>query len=105
MKQGGLTLHHWHAPALLGQEVMSLNTLLGVSNCACAKIKFLKKQKRSGLILRSVSDAELFGFEEVGSRKCVRVLLLTLTAISASRWFNSMILLFMTRQWLHLWAE
>lgn len=37
MKQRGLTLHHLHAPALLGQEVMSLNTLIGVSNCACAK--------------------------------------------------------------------
>lgn len=69
----GLALHHLHASALLGQEVMLPNAQIGVSNCACVKLNFAdvlagrRGELRRDRSPRPISVAELLGFEDVSS--------------------------------------
>lgn len=70
----GLALHHLHASALLGQEVMLPNAQIGVSNCACVKLNFAdvlagggRRELRRDRSARPISVAELLGFEDVSS--------------------------------------
>lgn len=91
MKQRGLKLHHLYAPALLGQEVMFLNTLIGGSESRLCKINFADVLGAARVDQSLTFSCRIVWIQGLDLWRCVRVRFATAVSIFYTMWFSLVI--------------